>query len=211
MEKDISKEPAKTSSKKVTKIQNYLLLEIIGKGAFSKVFKGQNIKTNEYVAIKRINKDQLEETIGPNYKDIVQRELSILIMLNSCKNVVQIKDCLNTSQHYYFVFEYLPGGDLAGYLKKRGRISEKQVKNIMKQIANGMKKLNELRIVHRDLKLSNFLITDDSEEPIVKIWDFGFAKQKDNLQESLMYETKCGTWITVQSMLFHFTKQSIDL
>ena len=67
----------------------------------------------------------------------------------------------------------------------------------MRQIASGMKRLNELRIVHRDLKLSNFLITDDSDEPIVKICDFGFAKQKENLQESLMYDTKCGTCINM--------------
>jgi len=54
-------------------------------------------------------------------------------------------------------------------LKKRGHLPEKQVRKFMKHIANGLKPLNKLRIVHRDLKLSNFLLSDDSDEPIVKI------------------------------------------
>ena len=99
-----AKERDKTSYKKTVKIKNYELLEKVGKGAFSKVFKARNLTTGEFVAIKRANKEHLEEAIGPNYKDIVQRELKILMMLNSCKNVVQIKDWLNTKQHYYFVF-----------------------------------------------------------------------------------------------------------
>lgn len=82
---------------------------------------------------------------------------------------------------------------MAGYLKKRQRLPEKQVKRFMKQIANGLKPLNKLRIVHRDLKLSNFLLTDDTDYPTIKICDFGLARQKGSKDTSLMFNTLCGT------------------
>lgn len=63
----------------------------------------------------------------------------------------------------------------------------------MKQIASGLKPLNKLRIVHRDLKLSNFLLTDDSEYPTIKICDFGLARQKGSKDTSMMFNTLCGT------------------
>ena len=63
----------------------------------------------------------------------------------------------------------------------------------MKQIANGLKQLNKLRIVHRDLKLSNFLLTEDSDDPTIKIWDFGLARQKGSKETSLLLDTIWGT------------------
>lgn len=96
----------KSSYKKVSKIKNYELIEKIGKGAFSRVFKARNSVTGEYVAIKRINKDSLEKKLGANYKEILQRELMILMQINTCKNIIQVKDVVKTSQHYYIIFEY---------------------------------------------------------------------------------------------------------
>lgn len=104
-----------------------------------------------------------------------------------------MKDVVRTSQHFYIIFEYCKGGDLAGYLKERQRLPEKQVRRFMKQIANGLKPLNKLRIVHRDLKLSNFLLTDNSDTPTIKICDFGLARQKGSKDTSMMFNTLCGT------------------
>ena len=117
----------------------------------------------------------------------------ILMQINNCKNIIEVKDVIRTTQHYYIIFEYCAGGDLAGYLKKKGHLPEKQVRNFMKQIVNGLKPLNKLRIVHRDLKLSNFLLSDDSDNPTVMICDFGLARQKTSKEASMMFNTLCGT------------------
>lgn len=61
MAKGDKKDQKESVRKKVPKIKDFELLEKIGKGSFSKVFKGRNINTGELVAIKRINKDQLEK------------------------------------------------------------------------------------------------------------------------------------------------------
>ena len=95
-----------STPKKITKVKNYELLEKIGKGSFSKVFKARHMDKKEFVAIKRINKDTLEKKLGANYKDILQRELIILMQINSCKNIVEVKDVIKTSQHYYIIFEF---------------------------------------------------------------------------------------------------------
>lgn len=85
MSKPKEKSSKESTPKKVAKVKNYELLEKIGKGAFSKVFKARHTGTGEFVAIKRINKDSLEKKLGPNHKDILQRELMILMQINKCK------------------------------------------------------------------------------------------------------------------------------
>lgn len=85
MPKSKDKSGKESSYKKIPKVKDYELLEKIGKGSFSKVFKARHCKTGEYVAIKRINKDSLEKKLGANYKDILQRELMILMQINKCK------------------------------------------------------------------------------------------------------------------------------
>jgi len=96
----------KSSYKKVSKVKNYELLEKIGKGSFSKVFKARHTISGEFVAIKRINKDSLEKKLGANYKEILQRELMILMQINNCKNIIEVKDVIRTKQHYYIIFEF---------------------------------------------------------------------------------------------------------
>jgi len=82
--KSESKKSKKSAThKKMPKVGNYELLEKIGKGAFSKVFKARHSETGEYFAIKRISKDSLEKKLGANAKDILQREIMILMQVNS--------------------------------------------------------------------------------------------------------------------------------
>jgi len=64
MQKGGRKHLKETGTKRIPKVKDYELLEKIGKGSFSKVFKGRSTKTKEYVAIKRINKDLLEKKLG---------------------------------------------------------------------------------------------------------------------------------------------------
>lgn len=61
MGKGDKKDQKESVRKKIPKVKDYELLDKIGKGSFSKVFKGRNSITGEYYAIKRINKDQLEK------------------------------------------------------------------------------------------------------------------------------------------------------
>lgn len=102
------------------------------------------------------------------------------------------KEVIKTQNSFYIVFEFCSGGDLAGYIKKNGKLPNKKVQKFMQDISVGLKYLQDYNIIHRDLKPGNFLLSDTSEYPTIKIADFGLAKTiNDNERE--MLQTMCGT------------------
>ena len=71
----------------------------------------------------------------------------------------------------------MDGKDLFDYLRYRDfKIPEKRVKDIMIQIINAVKYLHSFGIIHRDLKLENIMMTDNSDKAVPKLVDFGLAK-----------------------------------
>ena len=85
--------------------------------------------------------------------------------------------------------EYIPGGDLEGYLLKHGRMEESLVKDVTRQVLRGIKYIHERDICHRNLKPGNILVV--TEDPmIVKIGGFG---QAERVREGTFLKTFCGT------------------
>ncbi len=83
--------------------------------------------------------------------------------------------------------EYVNGGDLLSYIRKRRRLTEPIAKNIFKQIINAIQHLHSQYIVHRDVKLENILIDSNN---LVKLCDFGVSKE---IKKGDMLTNKCGT------------------
>jgi serine/threonine-protein kinase ULK/ATG1 len=96
---------------------------------------------------------------------------------------------VQTSNHYYFVFELCSGGDLAGYIKRLGRLNEFEAQRLFKQLASALKVLRMNGVVHRDLKPANILLSGDMS---VKLGDFGLAKVFDK-EKNAMMSTYLGT------------------
>jgi len=92
-------------------------------------------------------------------------------------NVVKLVDLFETQASSYIVLELLQGGDLFQYLKARSfKLTEHRVRQLAKQLAEGIAYLHSLGIVHRDIKLENIMMTDTTEESSPKIIDFGLSK-----------------------------------
>jgi serine/threonine protein kinase len=140
----------------------------IGKGAFSLVYKGFNVDTDEIVAIKIINKYTLKDTM----KDRLYSEIKMLQEL-SHPYIVEYKEFIVDEQHYYIILEYCGGGDLSGLIRK-GRVPEHSTQDYIKQLACVLKYLKTKNIIHRDLKPQNILLSSDYK--IIKLTDFNFAK-----------------------------------
>ena len=151
----------------------YELKEVIGKGKFGVVNRGIHKKTQQQVAVKIINKDNIK-TIED--KELVRIEIGILKLCHH-PNVVRLLDHLENEDYIFIVTEYIEGGTLGQYFKKKNfNFSERQASSIISQIAQGIKYLHKYGIVHRDLKPDNIMITQQNEFGVVKIMDFGLSK-----------------------------------
>ena len=157
----------------------YLLLQLIGKGGFSEVYKGFDTKELRYVACKvhQLNKDWKEDKKA-NYIKHAVREYTIHRSLNHPR-IVQLHDVFEIdSNSFVTVLEYCDGNDLDFLLKQNKTIPEKETRAIMMQVVSALKYLNERKppVIHYDLKPGNILLGSGVMSWEVKLTDFGLSK-----------------------------------
>ena len=163
------------------KVGEYEFTEVIGQGSYGNVFKAIHEKTRVIYAAKMIQKSNLPEKV----LKCINREIGIIVMFNH-KNIIKLHDLNESERNYYLIFEYANGGDLNTLIQKKGCLPESSIRNIAKQIINGLDEIYEKNAIHRDIKLSNILLNFESENdrrlntPTVKIGDFGFARIIEN-------------------------------
>lgn len=150
-------------------IGKYKLLKTIGKGNFAKVKLAKHVPTAKEVAIKIIDKTQLNASSLQK----LYREVRIMKLLDH-PNIVKLFQVIETEKTLYLVMEYASGGEVFDYLVLHGRMKEKEARAKFRQIVSAVQYCHQKRIIHRDLKAENLLL--DSEMNI-KIADFGFSNQ----------------------------------
>lgn len=150
-------------------IGKYRLLKTIGKGNFAKVKLAKHLPTSKEVAIKIIDKTQL----NPGSLQKLFREVRIMKILDH-PNIVKLFQVIETEKTLYLVMEYASGGEVFDYLVAHGRMKEKEARAKFRQIVSAVQYCHQKRIIHRDLKAENLLL--DSEMNI-KIADFGFSNE----------------------------------
>ena len=168
-----------------TNLNFYLYGRLIGQGAFGKVNIGLNILAGRVVAIKSFNKKELSEN-GENMKKILY-ETDLMKKLNH-PNITKILEVFEDDDYILISMEYINGGNLFSFVKKRRKLSEKTAKYLFKQIILGIQHIHSHKIVHRDIKLENILIDLNNN---IKICDFGIGKIL-TYKKQLLYD-KCGT------------------
>jgi serine/threonine protein kinase len=154
----------------------------IGRGAFSNIYKGENINTKMPVAIKEMPFDKIKKI-----KENVKREFTLLKTLDH-PNIIKLYDVFfdEFSKNIYFMIDLYEMGDLSKYLNGK-KIKEKYAKNYMRQIKDGLEYLYNKKILHRDLKPQNILV---SKINTLVITDFGFARY---FESDVMLQTICGS------------------
>ncbi|CAF1369203.1 unnamed protein product [Rotaria magnacalcarata] len=150
-------------------IGKYRFSKTIGKGNFAKVKLARHIPTGREVAIKIIDKAQL----NPTSLQKLFREVKIMKGLDH-PNIVKLFEVIETEKTLYLVMEYASGGEVFDYLVAHGRMKEKEARAKFRQIVSAVQYLHQKHIVHRDLKAENLLL---DAELNIKIADFGFSNE----------------------------------
>ncbi|CAL6063074.1 Kinase [Hexamita inflata] len=150
-------------------LQRYERMQCLGEGTYGIVYKARDTETGQIVALKRIRLDQQDEGIPAT----AIREIAILKELKH-PNIVDLVSVIHTEAKLTLVFEYVDL-DLKKYMDKYGRLTPFQVKWFLGQLLQGLSYIHNRRVLHRDLKPQNLLVTDQ-EKPDLKIADFGLAR-----------------------------------
>lgn len=147
----------------------YEILEKIGTGGMSDVYRAKDHKLNRYVAVKAL-KQEFGENRDFVSKFRVEAQAAAGLMH---PNIVNVYDVGEENGSHYIVMELVEGITLKKYIEKKARLSVKEAVSIAIQMAMGIEAAHNNHIIHRDIKPQNIII---SKEGKVKVTDFGIAK-----------------------------------
>lgn len=167
--------------------QKYEILEMLGKGGMSVVYRARHIVMNKIEAIKIL---QMPSTADPDSFRRFKLEAQTTSKLNH-PNIVTVHDCASEGSWPYLVMDFVEGKTLAELLAEEGPFSAARFLSIMQQVAAAMAHAHDAGVVHRDLKPSNVMISKGAEQ--VKILDFGIAKLISESSSEAEQLTKTGT------------------
>ncbi|CAI7921354.1 unnamed protein product [Closterium sp. NIES-53] len=152
--------------------QLYELGGFIGRGQSGVISACSHRHTGERLAVKSI----LKKTIhSEGTARDVQREVQVLGMLRGHANVVRMEGVFEDQAAVHIVMELCQGGSLTHHIAQQGEYSERAAAAIMRVVLEVVRACHALGIVHRDVKLGNFLLSDQSDHATLKAIDFGSA------------------------------------
>ena len=146
----------------------YELLECIGIGGMSSVYKAKCHRLNRLVAVKILRSDLAQDA---DFRRRFNAESQAVAQLQS-PNIVQVYDVSKGGDLEYIVMELINGITLKQYMEKRGRLNWRESLHFITQIMRGLAHAHSKGIIHRDIKPQNIMILRDGS---VKVADFGIA------------------------------------
>ncbi|KAJ4958958.1 hypothetical protein NE237_026069 [Protea cynaroides] len=163
----------------------YEMGRLLGQGTFAKVYYGKQLKTGESVAIKVLNKDQVQKE---GLMEQIRREISVMGLVRH-PNVVELKEVMATKGKIFCIMEYVRGGELFAKVAK-GKVKEDIARKYFQQLISVIDYCHSRGVSHRDLKPENLLL-DENEN--LKVSDFGLSALPEQLRHDGMLHTQCGT------------------
>ena len=156
---------SENNTKRITKFK---LILPIAKGGYGVVGLYKNVKTNDMYAIKTVDIKNMKEK---NLSNTLKNEQNILKQIDS-QFLVNSYFIFKDKKNYYFVMEYLPGGDVYTLLSKNN-LPKKTIQLIVAETVLAVNYLHNIKIIHHDIKPENILITSKGH---FKLSDFGLSK-----------------------------------
>ena len=167
--------------------EEYNVVGQLGKGAFATVYKLATKMDGRYYAAKELDKRRFIKNGRLDQR--LDNEMRIMRETRH-ENIVQYMGYHDHAEHLYIIMEYVPCGDLQGYLLKNKILPEADAKLMSRQCLDALHYLHDKRITHRDIKPDNILIAQ-YDPFLIKLSDFGLSKHVSTEQTFL--KTFCGT------------------
>ncbi|KAJ7244205.1 hypothetical protein O6H91_Y432300 [Diphasiastrum complanatum] len=154
--------------------KKYKVGKLLGHGQFGYTYAADEVASGEKVAVKVIEKKQM---LLPISIEDVRREVNILKLLSGHENVVHFHEEFEDDHYVYIVMELCEGGELLERIlaRKHRTYSEKDASKIIRQMLNVVARCHLNGVVHRDLKLENFLFKSQDDDSPIKAADFGLS------------------------------------
>lgn len=166
------------------KIGPWEVVKQLGQGSFGDVFVAVHEDTKVKAAVKVIDTSKWDDKSAKRRTKLLKREIRFSRLLHH-PNVIKMIDTMVDGSKVILVLEYVPGGDMEGYIENKpdGRLTETKSRALFRQIVSGVDYLHKNSIIHRDIKPANVMLDDTHSIP--KLIDFGFTTAYDN--EKAMY------------------------
>mmetsp|Transcript_53971 Transcript_53971/g.101330 ORF Transcript_53971/g.101330 Transcript_53971/m.101330 type:complete len:538 (+) Transcript_53971:138-1751(+) len=172
--------------------QQYEFGAVLEKTASSEVRVATGKNSKHELVLKRVNKKVAQHWLCRSRTSrLSERSEAKLLKDLKHPNIIELHDFFETEMHVYLIMEYAPAGDLLKYLITYGHLQEEDARRLFHELCDAVRYLHSKDVVHRDLKLSNILLTDvDPKKAHVKVADLGVSRKARRVDEC---HTVCGT------------------
>lgn len=165
----------------------YLILDRLGEGGVSEVFKAWDTVKGRIVALKVLHQHLTDRSAAVRS---LQRELQTVTLL-SHPNIIRTYDANQVDDLCYFAMEFIEGLDLDHYVRRFGPLPIEEACEYTRQVAQGLQHAHQLGLVHRDIKPANLFLSVPgggwngesffdrrTGDPVIKILDWGLARMR---------------------------------
>ena len=173
-----------------TKLEDFEILQILGKGSYGFVAKIRSKKNKKIYAMKQID---LGKVSSEKEKQLCMQEITLLQQLNH-SNINKYYRTFNHDPYFYIIMEFMDNGDISGFINAHNKfkipVREEEVWNILLQCLNALSYIHKRGVIHRDIKPANLYMTNDKT---IKLGDFGVSAKINNFNQSIRENYSNGT------------------